>query len=72
MLSALDDAVGDIYDKLKARNMLENSIIIFTTDNGGPANGFDFNAANNFPLRLVVHSNHSMLWLTASGEVSSR
>lgn len=51
MLSALDDAVGVIYDTLKQNNMLSNSVIVFTTDNGGPANGFDFNAANNFPLR---------------------
>ena len=31
--------------------MLENSVIIFTTDNGGPANGFHRNWANNYPLR---------------------
>ncbi|XP_059146181.1 arylsulfatase I-like [Physella acuta] len=53
MVSALDDAVGQVYDALKTNNMLNNSIIICTTDNGGPANGFDFNAANNFPLRGV-------------------
>ena len=53
MVSALDDAVGSIYDSLKQSGMLENSIIAFTTDNGGPANGFDFNAASNFPLRGV-------------------
>ncbi|GFS13766.1 arylsulfatase J-like [Elysia marginata] len=51
MLSALDDAVGDIYDTLQETDMLRNSIIVFTTDNGGPPNGFDLNAANNFPLR---------------------
>ncbi|XP_025082392.1 arylsulfatase B-like isoform X1 [Pomacea canaliculata] len=53
MVSALDDAVGEVYNTLEANNMLNNSIIIFTTDNGGPANGFDNNAANNFPLRGV-------------------
>ena len=36
--------------------MLENSVIIFTTDNGGPANGYDFNWANNYPLRGVKAS----------------
>ncbi|KAK3762415.1 hypothetical protein RRG08_061665 [Elysia crispata] len=51
MVSALDDAVGDVYDMLNSRGMLANSIIVFTTDNGGPANGFDNNAASNFPLR---------------------
>ena len=58
MLSALDDAVGDVYDALKRKKMLENSIILFTTDNGGPPNGFDYNAANNFPLRLVIFFSH--------------
>ncbi|CAG5130887.1 unnamed protein product [Candidula unifasciata] len=53
MLSALDDAVGVVYDTLVNNSMLNNSIIVFTTDNGGPANGFDFNAANNYPLRGV-------------------
>ena len=31
--------------------MLDNSIIVFTTDNGGPANNYDLNAACNYPLR---------------------
>ena len=30
---------------------MDNTIIVFTTDNGGPANGFDVNWANNYPLR---------------------
>lgn len=53
MVSALDDAVGRVTDTLLAKGMLENSIIVFTTDNGGPANGFDFNAASNWPLRYL-------------------
>ena len=51
MVSSLDDAVGEIVKQLQALNMYNNSIIAFTTDNGGPANGFDGNAASNFPLR---------------------
>ncbi|KAK7093086.1 hypothetical protein V1264_008737 [Littorina saxatilis] len=51
MVSALDDGVGAVYAALQKNNMADNSVIVFTTDNGGPANGFDFNAANNFPLR---------------------
>ena len=58
MVSALDDAVGSIVQSLKDKKMYSNSIIVFTTDNGGPANGFDGNAASNFPLRY----SECMLW----------
>lgn len=36
--------------------MLQNSIIVFTTDNGGPADGFNINAASNWPLRGVKNT----------------
>ena len=42
-----------VYDALVDKCMIDNTIIIFTSDNGGPANGFGFNWANNFPLRGV-------------------
>ncbi len=53
MLSKLDDSVGAVVSALKAKNMLENSVIMFTTDNGGPAAGFNQNAASNWPLKGV-------------------
>lgn len=53
MMAALDDSVGAVVKTLESRGMMNNTIIMFTTDNGGPANGFDANAANNFPLRGV-------------------
>ncbi|XP_046329316.2 arylsulfatase B-like [Haliotis rufescens] len=53
MISALDDGVGEVMKALGDSGLLNNSIIVFTTDNGGPSNGFDFNAASNFPLRGV-------------------
>ena len=37
----------------QANKMLQDSIIVFTTDNGGPANGFNANSASNWPLRGV-------------------
>jgi len=54
MVSALDDAIGNVTAALSAKGLLDNSVIIFSTDNGGPANGFDMNHACNWPLRLVL------------------
>ncbi|XP_060068036.1 arylsulfatase I-like isoform X1 [Ylistrum balloti] len=51
MVAALDDGVDSVVQALKKNGLYENSILMFTTDNGGPANGFDGNAASNFPLR---------------------
>ncbi|XP_018576345.1 arylsulfatase B [Anoplophora glabripennis] len=56
VLSKLDYSVGEVVKALKNRNMLENSIIVFTTDNGGPAAGFNLNAASNYPLRGVKNT----------------
>ena len=53
MLYKLDESVGKVVAALQARNMLQDSIIVFTTDNGGPAAGFNQNAASNWPLRGV-------------------
>lgn len=53
MASKLDDSVGGVVEALSANGMLSNSIIIFTTDNGGPAEGFNLNAASNWPLKGV-------------------
>lgn len=51
MATALDQSIGKVVDTLKARGMYDNSIIIFSTDNGGPADGVNRNTACNYPLR---------------------
>lgn len=56
MVSHLDNSVGEVVDALKNNSMLENSIIIFSSDNGGPAAGFNLNAASNYPLRGVKNT----------------
>jgi arylsulfatase B len=56
IMSKLDDSVGAVVNALAERNMLENSVIIFSTDNGGAAAGFNLNAASNYPLRGVKNT----------------
>lgn len=56
ILSKLDNSVGRVVKALRNRGMLKNSIIIFSTDNGGPAEGFNLNAASNWPLRGVKNT----------------
>lgn len=56
MLSKLDDSVGAVVDALKKQSMLADTVIVFTTDNGGPAAGFNDNSASNFPLRGVKNT----------------
>ncbi|XP_070567117.1 arylsulfatase I-like isoform X2 [Ptychodera flava] len=51
MLSALDDSIGNITRTLHQTGLYDNSVIIFSTDNGGPPAGFDMNYASNWPLR---------------------
>ncbi|KAL4224928.1 hypothetical protein ACF0H5_015624 [Mactra antiquata] len=47
MVTAIDDAVGKIVDRLRQRGFLQNALLVFTTDNGGnPHFG-----SSNFPLR---------------------
>jgi arylsulfatase A-like enzyme len=46
MLEGIDDGIGMIRDKLAERNLLENTIFIFTSDNGGESN-----ITSNAPLR---------------------
>nr|CAD7428337.1 unnamed protein product [Timema monikensis] len=53
VLHKLDESVGKVVTALQKRGLLQNSIIVFTTDNGGPAAGFNINAASNWPLRGV-------------------
>jgi len=56
MVGYMDYGVGRIYNALRKKGILDNSILLFTTDNGGAPNGFTNNWANNFPLRGVKAS----------------
>lgn len=48
MLAGLDDAVGEILSKLRQLNLETNTLIVFTSDNGGPT---PFNGSLNIPFR---------------------
>lgn len=52
MLSAMDDAVGQVLGALQAHGLDDNTLIIFLSDNGGPTmRSTTINASNNAPLR---------------------
>ena len=42
MVASLDESVGNITKTLKTAGMFDNSVIVFTTDNGGAPAGFDW------------------------------
>jgi arylsulfatase A-like enzyme len=51
MVATLDESLEELTEALKAKGMMENTIIVFTTDNGGAAGGYDNSAGSNYPLR---------------------
>ncbi|ELU12719.1 hypothetical protein CAPTEDRAFT_140387 [Capitella teleta] len=50
MISALDESVGNLTKSLHTNGMLENTIIIFSSDNGAPHENTDV-CSSNYPLR---------------------
>ena len=53
MVTCLDDAVGNLTKTLKDLGMYENTIIIFSSDNGGATDIKD----GNEPLKGINHKN---------------
>ncbi|XP_054735677.1 arylsulfatase B [Anastrepha obliqua] len=51
MVSRLDQSIGRIIHALEKANMLQNSIVAFQSDNGGPSVGLFSNSASNFPFK---------------------
>lgn len=51
MVDALDQSIGRLTEALQQSNMLENTIIVFSSDNGGLPYGFHANSGFNWPLR---------------------
>lgn len=53
MVSMLDKSVGSVVAALRDKKMLENSIIVFMSDNGAKPDGIHANHGSNYPLRGV-------------------
>lgn len=52
-VSILDKGVGQVITALRNRDMLENSIIVWISDNGAPVKGLLTNHGSNYPFRGV-------------------
>lgn len=50
LVETMDDAVGIVLSALKRLGMADNTIVIFTSDNGGVSSGDSF-STSNLPLR---------------------
>ncbi|XP_054152458.1 arylsulfatase J-like [Oppia nitens] len=50
-LYSMDQSIGRIVEQLYYKNILNNTIILFVSDNGGAISGFMENYGSNYPLR---------------------
>jgi arylsulfatase A-like enzyme len=72
MVSALDEGIGNVTRALQAAGMAQQTIIVFTTDNGGPAQGFNSMLLRLLPRRTepipepMSHGND--VWSSADGQ----
>ncbi|XP_011500609.1 PREDICTED: arylsulfatase B-like [Ceratosolen solmsi marchali] len=56
VVKSLDDSVGRVVTALSKAKMLENSIIVFISDNGAPTTGMYGTSGSNYPLRGMKNS----------------
>lgn len=50
MVDVMDEVVGNITAAMKAKQMWDNTLVVMSSDNGGPVD-LQENAANNWPMR---------------------
>lgn len=53
VMKSFDESVGRVVKTLDNNKMLDNTILLVFSDNGGPTIGLYNNTASNFPLRGV-------------------
>jgi arylsulfatase A-like enzyme len=51
MLSAMDDAIGQVLGAIDAIGQRDQTLVVFTSDNGGPTTRNAVNGSRNTPLR---------------------
>eukprot|EP00937_MAST-01D_sp_MAST-1D-sp2_P002025 g2025.t1 len=51
MVAIMDESIGNVTQALKDKGIYDDTLLIFSTDNGGPANGNEGTQSNNWPLR---------------------
>ncbi|XP_048584832.1 arylsulfatase B isoform X2 [Nematostella vectensis] len=51
MVSSLDESVETVHKALSETGMLNNTVLVFTTDNGGAPRGFNWNQGSNYPFK---------------------
>jgi arylsulfatase A-like enzyme len=66
MVSAVDDGVGRVIDKLDEHDLAENTLVFFLSDNGGATN----NGSINAPLRGKKKRDGLRWWFTGAVRIS--
>lgn len=56
----LDKSVGSVIAALREKHMLEDSIVIFMSDNGAAPEGVHANHGSNYPFRGVSTINNKL------------
>ena len=61
----MDSSVGQLMDAIRKNGFENNTIVFFTNDNGGSANGMGDSGSSNHPLRGELKSLDLQLFLEA-------
>ncbi|CAN8019230.1 unnamed protein product, partial [Ixodes persulcatus] len=51
MVSALDESVGSVFESLNRRGMLDNTVFVFSSDNGADTDSDNANSASSWPFK---------------------